>query len=116
MTTSKRTGKIIGVMLLLQLVGFILPFALLHPLTRADYYATAADYSFQIKAAVLFFFANGTLTIAIAIKAWPIFRRYSDPMAIWLIVLSVIMFVLQAVDNVHIMSMLSLSRQYVEAG
>jgi hypothetical protein len=37
-------------------------------------------------------------------------------MAMWLIVLSVIMFVLQAIDNVQIMSMLSLSQQYVEAG
>ncbi len=116
MTSAKRTGRIIGVMLLLQLVGFIVPFALLHPLMSADYYSTAADYSFQIKAAVLLFFANGALTIGIAIKAWPIFRRYSEQMAIWLIVLSVIMFVLQAVDNVHIMSMLSLSQQYVENG
>lgn len=116
MTPTKRVGRIVGLMLLLQLAGFIIPFALVHPLTTADYYATAADYSFQIKAAVMLFFANGGLTIGIAIKAWPIFRRYSEPMAMWLIVLSVIMFVLQAVDNVHIMSMLSLSQQYVENG
>jgi hypothetical protein len=116
MTSAKRVGRTIGVMLLLQLAGFIVPFALLHPLTSADYYETASGYSFQIKAAVLLFFANGALTIGIAIKAWPIFRRYSEPMAMWLIVLGVIMFVLQAIDNVHIMSMLSLSQQYVEAG
>jgi hypothetical protein len=35
-------------------------------------------------------------------------------MAIWLIVLSVIMFVLQAIDNVYLMSMLSLSQQYAD--
>lgn len=116
MTVSKRVGRTIGAMLLLQLVGFILPFALLHPLTGADYLTTAAGYSSQIRFAVLLFWANGALTIAIAIRAWPIFGRYSEPMAMWLIVLSVIMFVLQAVDNVQIMSMLSLSQQYVEAG
>src|SRR5215218_5282884 len=98
MISAKGVGRTIGVMLLLQLAGFIIPFALLHPLMAADYYATAADYSFQIKAAVLLFFANGAMTIGIAIKAWPIFRRYSESMAMWLIVLSVIMFVLQAVD------------------
>jgi hypothetical protein len=103
-------------MLLLQLAGFIVPFVMLRPLMSADYFANGADYSFQIKTAVLLFFANGALTIGISIKAWPVFRKYSEPMAMWLIVLSVIMFVLQAVDNVHIMSMLSLSQQYVESG
>lgn len=116
MTPAKRVGRIIGVLLLLQLVGFILPFVLLHPLMSADYFTNAASHSFQIKAAVLLFFANGALTIGISILAWPVFRHYSEPMAMWLIVLSLIMFVLQAVDNVHIMSMLSLSQQYVDAG
>jgi len=116
MRSEKRTGRVIGVMLLLQLVGFILPFALLHPLMSADYIANAATYSTQIKASILLFFANGALTIGISITAWPIFKRYSLPMAMWLIVLSVIMFVLQAVDNVHIMAMLSLSQHYAESG
>ena len=116
MISANRTGRIIGVMLLLQLAGFIVPFVLLHPLMSADYIATAANYSFQIKTAVLLLFANGALTVGISIAAWPIFKRYSEPMAMWVIVLGVIMFVLQAIDNVHIMSMLSLSQQYVEAG
>ncbi len=116
MTPDKRVGRIIGVMLLLQLAGFIVPFVLLRPLMSADYYTNAADYAFQIKAAVLMLFANGALTIGIAIKVWPVFRKHSEAMAMWLIVLSVIMFVLQAIDNVHIMSMLSLSQQYVESG
>ena len=115
MIPANRTGRIIGLMLLLQLVGFILPFVLLHPLMKADYIADTANYSFQIKAAVVLLFANGALTIGISIRAWPIFKRYSEPMAMWLIVLGVIMFVLQAVDNVHILSMLSLSRHYAEA-
>jgi hypothetical protein len=116
MIFAKRAGRIIGVMLLLQLTGFILPFVLLHPLTKEDYISDAANYSFQIKTAVMLLFANGALTIGISIAAWRIFKQYSEPMAMWLVVLSVIMFVLQAIDNVHIMSMLSLSQQYVDAG
>ena len=114
MIPAKRVGHIIGFMLLLQLVGLILPFVLIQPLTSADYFQTAASYSFQIKAAVLLFFANGAMTIGISIVAFPVFRKYSEMMAIWLIVLSVIMFVLQAVDNVYVMSMLSLSQQYAD--
>ena len=61
-------------------------------------------------------FANCALTIAITIAAWPIFRQYSEAMSLWLVAVGVIMFVLQAVDNAHILSMLSLSQQYAEAG
>jgi len=52
----------------------------------------------------------------ISIAAWPVFRQYSERMALWLVAASVIMFALQAVDNAHILSMLSLSQQYAEAG
>ena len=116
MTSAGRTGRIIGIMLSLQLVGFIVPFVLLHPLMKPDYITEAAGYAQQIKVAVILLFANGALTIGISVAAWPIFKRYSEPMAMWLIVLGVIMSVLQAIDNVQILSMLSLSQQFVEAG
>jgi hypothetical protein len=37
-------------------------------------------------------------------------------MALWLLALSVIWFSMQAVDNTHILSMLSLSQQYAQGG
>lgn len=61
-------------------------------------------------------FANCALTIGIAIAALPIFRQYSEAMAQWLLAVSVIMFSLQAVDNSHVLSMMSLSQQYAQAG
>jgi hypothetical protein len=76
----------------------------------------AAGSSFQIKAAVFLLFANCGLTIGITIAAFRVFRQYSEAMALWLLAVSVIMFVLQAVDNVHVLSMLSLSQQYARAG
>ena len=118
MRSAKSTGQIIGILLLVQLAGLIVPFVLLHPLTRGsrDYLANAAGASFQIKVAVFLLFANCALTIGIAVAAWPVFRQYSERMALWLIALSVIMFTLQAVDNAHVLSMLSLSQQYAQAG
>ena len=118
MKSAKSTGRLIGVLLLVQLAGLIVPFVLLHPLTTGprDFLANAAGASLQIKVAVFLLFANCALTIGIAIAAWPVFRQYSQAMALWLLAASVIMFALQAVDNAHILSMLSLSRQYAEAG
>ena len=116
MRSAKRSGRIIGMMLLVQLLGLIVPFVLLLPIVSRDYLASAAAASFQIKLAVFLLFANCALTIGISIAAWPIFRQYSSGLALLLVAVSVIMFSLQAVDNAHILSMLSLSERYAQAG
>ena len=118
MRPAKSTGRLIGVLLFIQLAGLIVPFVLLHPLTTGpqNYLANTAGASFQIKMAVFLLFANCALTIGITIAAFRVFRQYSEAMALWLLAVSVIMFLLQAVDNVHMLSMLSLSQQYAQAG
>lgn len=118
MATARNPDRIIGGLLFFQLVGLILPFVLLHPLNAdpRSYLAAAGGAAFQIKLAVFLLFANCTLTIGITIAAFRIFRQYSEAMAVWLLAASVIMFLLQAVDNVQMLSMLSLSQQYALAG
>ena len=116
MKSAKSVGRLIGVLLVIQLAGLIVPFVLLHPVTTSDYLANTAAASLQIKVAIFLLFANCALTIGIAIAAWRIVREYSEAMALWLVAASVIMFTLQAVDNAHILSMLSLSQQYIQAG
>ncbi|HEX6104812.1 MAG TPA: DUF4386 domain-containing protein [Gemmatimonadales bacterium] len=105
-------------LLLVHLVGLILPFVLLLPLTTdpRTYMANAVEASSRITSAVFLLFANGALTIGITILLVPVFRRYSEALTLWLLAASVIMFLLQAVDNVHVLSMVSLSREYAEAG
>ncbi len=118
MRSAKSVGRIIGVLLLLQLAGLTVPFILMLPLTRgtSEFLVNAAAISFQIKVAVFLLFANCALTIGISVAAFPIFRQYSNSMALLLVAVSVIMFSLQAVDNAHLLSMLSLSQQYAHAG
>jgi len=118
MRTAKSTGRMVGVLLLLQLAGLTGPFVLLFPLMAGPQaaLANAAGASLQIKLAVVLLLVNCALTIGITIASFAIFRQLSEAMALWLLAASVILFVAQAVDNVHIMSMLSLSQQYVQAG
>lgn len=118
MGSAKSAGRIIGVLLLIQLAGLMMPFILLLPITKGttEFLATAAQISVQIKLAVFLLFANCALTIGISIAAFPVFRHYSHSLALLLVAASVVMFSLQAVDNVHLLSMLSLSQQYARAG
>jgi len=116
MKSAKSIGRVIGVMLFVQLIVLTLGFILVMPITTPGFLENAAGIAFQIRVAVFLLFANGALTIGIAIAAFPVFREYSYRMALWCVVLSVIWFSMQAVDNVHILSMLSLSQQYAEGG
>jgi hypothetical protein len=118
MRSAKSVGRSIGRLLFVQLAGLIVPFVLLHPLTKGpqNYLANAAESSFQIKLAVFLLFVNCALTIGITIATFRVFRQYSESMALWLLVMSVNMFMLQPLDNVHVLSMLSLSQQYAQAG
>jgi hypothetical protein len=118
MRSAKSTGRLIGILLVVQLAGLIGPFLLLRPIATVppEWLVNAAASSFQIKVALFLLFANCALTIGISIAAFKEFRRHSYSMALLLVAASVIMFTLQAVDNAHLMSMLSLSQRYTQAG
>jgi hypothetical protein len=105
-----------GVLLLVQLVGLTLPFILLLPITTPDFLTAAAPAAGQIRAAVLLLFANGGLTIGIAVAAFPFLCARSYRLTLGLLAVSVLWFAIQAVDNVHILSLLSLSQRYVDSG
>src|SRR5512141_3150998 len=92
MLPAKRVGRTVGILLFVQLVGLTLPFILLLPMTTGDFLEKAAGIALQVRVAVLLLFANGVLTIAIAITAFPVLREHGQRMALWLPAFSVIWF------------------------
>lgn len=118
MTPEKSAGRTVGVLLLLHLAaGLIVPFILLNPLfSPPGFLASAATIPNQVRTAVMLLFAGSALTIGASCSALEVFRRYSSAAAHWLLALAVASFGLQAVDNAHLLSMLSLSQAYADAG
>jgi hypothetical protein len=115
--SPKAAGRTVGILILLHLaVGLVVPFILLDQVRNAGFLASAARMPNQVRAAVLLLFVGSALAVAIAVAAWPVLRRYSSAMALWLLALSVAGFSLQAVDNAHLLSILSLSQEYAKAG
>jgi hypothetical protein len=108
----------VGVLLLAHFVGaLIVPFVMLERVRgSAGLLANAAGSPDQIRAAVLLLFAGSVLAVGITIAALQVFRQQSEAMAFWLLSLAVAGFSLQAVDNGALLSILSLSREYAEAG
>jgi hypothetical protein len=117
MRSAKSTGRIVGVLLLLQLAfGLMLPFILWHPLIIGvpSFLADAAAKAGQIRAGVVLSFIGAALTLAIGINSFSIFRRYGYTLALWFLAACLISFTLDAIQNATVMSMLSLSEEYVK--
>jgi hypothetical protein len=117
MRTAKSIGRIIGALILMQMIGSgLVNFVLLEPVFSAPgFLVNAAGHSLQVSLSVLLGLATGLLSIGIAIAAWQVFRRYSHAMALWFVALSVVSFTLAAIENIDVMSLLSLSEAYTQA-
>lgn len=118
MTSERGLGRLVGGLTALQLAGLIVPFVLLLPIVAPPdvWLAEAAASAARIRAGVLLLAANGAVTIAISVALWPVLRRASDALAVWLVVLGALMLGVQMVDNVQVLSMLSLSQAHAGAG
>lgn len=118
MESSKSVGRITGILLLVHLTGgLMLPYILMQPVIAGPgFLDNAAANPVRIRVAVLLLFMSGAITVAIALTALPVFRRYGDRLAALLVVLSAVNLALHAVENGTLLSMLSLSQQYAERG
>lgn len=117
MDSSKGAARIIGCLLFTHLlVGLMVPFIMLDRVKRAaGLVASAAAHAGEVRAAVLLLFVGSAIALAVTITAFPIFRRCSQAMALWLLALAIAAFSLQAVDNAAILASLSLSQEYANA-
>jgi hypothetical protein len=117
MSSPKRTGRIIGILLLAHLVtGLIAPYVMLRPLAEPLIFnAIDPGNAFQVRLSVMLLFIGGAITIAIAVTAWPVLRERSYALALWLLALGVANFSLQCIENSAWMSLFTLSQQYATA-
>ena len=118
METAKGAGRVVGVMLLVQMAAAVLvnQFLLGPVFAPPGFMANAAADPMKIRLAVLIGLGTGVLTAAIAIAASQVFRRHSRTLTLWFLVLAAVNFALTAVENMNVMSLLSLSQAYAKAG
>lgn len=116
MRSAKNVGRSIGLLFLVQVVlATPVYIVLLRPVTALGFLASAAGSAMQIKVAVLLSFGLGALTLSIAILGLPVFRRYSERMALAFLALSIINLATLAIESIALRNMLSLSQEYAKA-
>jgi hypothetical protein len=118
MSSHLKTGRIIGVLLLLQVAaGILLNFVFTAPLFgEPGFLINAAPHASQIAQSALLGIAIGLVSLTIACLLYPLLKPYSQPLALFYFALVTAGFALSVAENISVMSMLSLSKAYAEAG
>jgi hypothetical protein len=118
MPAARSEGLVVGFLILGQMAaGVLVNFVLEAPLFGAPgFLINAAPHSGQIALAALTGLATGAIFVGIAITMFPILNQYSQAAALWLVALATVSLSAAAVENMIVMSMLSLSEGYVKAG
>ena len=117
MSVAANPGRIVGVLILAQMAGGVLVnFVLAAPLFGSPgFLVNAAPHSVQIAVSVLLGLATGALSLAIAITVFPVFRQHGLRLALWYVALAGVSLAAMVVEQISVMSMLSLSEAYNSA-
>ena len=117
MKLMNNVGRLIGILLLLQVAGGIsVNLFLTAPLFGSPgFLITGAEYAQQIGVSVLVGLITSGLSLTVAIVAFPVFRTTHPQLSIGLIALSAVGLSLAAVENIGLMSMVSFSESYARA-
>ena len=94
-------------------VNFVLFKSLFGP---PGYLETASAHQLEISLGVLLGLVMQSLGVGIALAALPVFRRYSEAMAFGLLALAIVVMSVAVVEYIHVLSMLSFSQAYANAG
>ena len=117
--TAFTVGRLVGILLLLQLIAALtFPFILSKPITLGSpaFLTAVAEHSFQIRSAVLLSFVGSALTVYIGITTFQIFRIHSKSVALLFLVVCAISCTLDVMQAGTMMSMLSISNEFVASG
>lgn len=112
---TRREGQALGLLLLLQLAGLIVPFILILPVTESGYLLTTGSSQGQVRFGLLLLLGNGVLTIAISGIVFRRVKGITPVLAGWLLALAAAMLFVQAVDNILVLGMLAAGDGYAAA-
>ena len=114
MPDSRSAGRIVGALLVFLIIGGVVGnFVLVAPVFAAPgYLVNAAAHPWNLSLSALVGIATGAIALGIAITAFPVLRRHAEPLALWLLALAILNFALAAVEQVALLSLLSLSNAY----
>ena len=117
MNSTKKTTRIIGILLLITFISGILVYQVLRGpfLFGDDYLIKAASNIDKVIYSTLLSFLGGILTIIISVMLIPIFKKFSVKLAFLYLAFCILNFIAIAIESYSAMSLLDFSIEFSKA-
>lgn len=117
MNSNKKAAKIIGVFFILAAVTAVIGLNLYDPILKGpDYLMKGAENANQVKVGVLMELLLVISAIVTATTMFPLLRQYNETIALWHVCFRFLEAIIITVGIISVLSLLTLSQQFVTAG
>jgi len=117
MNSHKQAAKIVGVLFILAAVTAVAGLVLYDPILNGpDYLTTGAEHANQVLLGALMEILLVVAAIGTATTMFPILRKYNETIALWHVCFRFLEAIVIAVGVISVLSLLTLSREFVAGG
>jgi hypothetical protein len=116
MSSTRKIAVVTGVIFIIATVAALLAAALVPVLTSTDYLTQVPAHSNQVAAAAFFYLVAAFTSAGIAISLYPVLKESNAGLALGSVVFRAMEAVMYMVAVVSLLSLLTLSQQFANAG
>ncbi len=117
MNTNIKTARIVGALFIIATVAYSLSVILLDPiLSGSDYLTMASANEYQVMIGALLVLIDAVAVASIAIVIYPILKKHHETLALGYVGARLAEGVLVIVNIITILTLLTLSQEFVKAG
>ncbi len=116
MNTSRKIAMIVGILFLISYAGVFVGAAIVgSALDAPDYLTMAYPNQTQVIAGMIIQFLNDAAIVGIAVMLFPVFRKYSETLALGYVAFRIMEAVMLMISKVSLLSLIPLSQKYLAA-
>ena len=117
MNTNKKTARIVGVLFLTAMVTYLIGSGFLESILNApDYLINVYPNKTQVIIAMLLELICAAAVVGIPVMMFPIFKQHNESIALGYLGFRIIESAIIIVSEISLLSLLTLSQEYVKAG
>jgi len=117
MNSDKKTARIVGALFLIAMLTSILGGGLIETVLDApEYLMDVSANETQVIIGVLLELVNGIAVVGIAVFMFPLFKKYSEALALGYVAFRIIEAVIAVAAVVSALTLIALSQEYVKTG
>lgn len=115
MEATKKTGRIVGILFLILMIVYTIGTLIIDPILNSpDYLAEASENRNDLFKGVLFELINGIAYLGIAVLLYPIFKKFSESLALLYLGFRIIEFTMQMISDMSPLLLITASQGFTE--